>query len=271
MKITVLTDNKAKPSLKSEWGLSLYIENGEDKILLDTGASPLFAENAEKCGVDLEKVNLSFLSHAHYDHSDGFGKFFSVNKTAPLYINECCKENCYGKRWIFSKYIGIKKGYTSTFQERIIRTDGFTEVKKGIFLLPHCDGDYSIYGKKNGLYQKNKRQWSYDSFNHEQSLIIRTEKGIVIFNSCCHAGADNIITEAAKAFPGEKILALIGGFHLYKSTDDDVLKLAERIRETGIERIYTGHCTGDKAFAILKKELGESAHELYAGMEIEIE
>ena len=53
MKITVLTDNKAKAPLKGEWGLSLYIENEEDKILLDTGASPLFAENAEKCADEL--------------------------------------------------------------------------------------------------------------------------------------------------------------------------------------------------------------------------
>ena len=49
MKITVLTDNKAKESLKGEWGLSLYIEHGGKRLLLDTGASPLFAENAEKC------------------------------------------------------------------------------------------------------------------------------------------------------------------------------------------------------------------------------
>ena len=47
MKITVLTDNKAKESLKGEWGLSLYIEHGGKRLLLDTGASPLFAENAD--------------------------------------------------------------------------------------------------------------------------------------------------------------------------------------------------------------------------------
>lgn len=270
MKITVLTDNKAKASLKGEWGLSLYIETKEDKLLLDTGASPLFAKNAKKIGIDLSKVDLAFLSHAHYDHSDGFGEFFRINKAAPLYINSTCKENCYGKRWIFSKYIGIRKGYTELYKDRIIRTNAFTKVKDGIFLLPHKDEDYSIYGKKNGLYRKENRKWLYDSFNHEQSLIIRSENGIVIFNSCCHTGADNIITEVAEAFPGEKILALIGGFHLYKSTDEEVKKLAQRIKDTGIERIYTGHCTGDKAFAILKAELGDKANELCAGLVISL-
>ncbi|MBE6774184.1 MAG: MBL fold metallo-hydrolase [Ruminococcaceae bacterium] len=270
MKITVLTDNKAKSPLKGEWGLSLYIEHNGDRILLDTGASPLFAENAKKCGISLEKVNLAFLSHAHYDHSNGFGEFFRINKSAKLYLSINCKENCYGKRWIFSKYIGIKKGYTDTYRERLIPTDGFTKVKDGIYILPHRDGDYSIYGKKNGLIQKEKGSFRYDSFNHEQSLVIRTENGLVIFNSCCHTGADNIISEVTEAFEGEKILALIGGFHLYKSSADDVLQLAENIRATGIKSIYTGHCTGDKAFAILKEQLGETANELFAGMVIEL-
>lgn len=270
MKITVLTDNKAEAPLKGEWGLSLYIENNDEKILLDTGASPLFAKNAKLCSVELEKVNLAFLSHAHYDHSNGFGEFFSINKSAPLYLNESCKENCYGKRWIFSKYIGIKKGYCELYKNRLIRTEGFTEVKDGVYLLSHGDTDYSIYGKKNGLIQRENRKSFYDTFDHEQSLIIRTEKGLVIFNSCCHAGADNIIKEVTDTFRGEKILALIGGFHLYKSGEEDVLALAQNIKNTGIGQIYTGHCTGDKAFAILKKQLGDMANELFAGMVIEL-
>ena len=270
MKITVLTDNKAIDGYKGEWGLSLLIEQGGKKLLLDTGASPLFAKNAEKSGIDLSKVDLAFLSHAHYDHSNGFGEFFRINKNAPLYLSGCCKENCYGKRWIFSKYIGIKKGYAKSFSERLVYTHGFTEVSDGIYLLPHGEGDYSDYGRKNGLFQKNGRKWSYDSFDHEQSLVIKTDKGLVIFNSCCHTGADNIINEVSEAFKGEKILALIGGFHLYKSDDGEVMSLAKRIKETGIEKIYTGHCTGDKAFSLLKNELEDKAEELFAGKIIEL-
>jgi len=270
MKIKDIADNKATAPLKGEWGLSLYIETENDRILLDSGASSLFVENAVKCKIDLEKVSLAFLSHAHYDHSNGFGKFFAVNKTAPLYLSENCKENCYGKRFIFSKYIGIKKGYTDLYKNRLVYTKGFTEVKKNIFILPHGEADYSFYGKKNGLFQKEKGKWSCDGFDHEQSLVIRAEGGLVVFNSCCHIGADNIINEVSEKFKGEKILALIGGFHLYKSGKDEVLELAKRIKETGIERIYTGHCTGDKAFEILKAELKEKAFELYSGMEINL-
>ena len=53
MLIKVLIDNITKSDLQSEWGLSFYIEYEGQKILLDTGASGCFAENAEKMGIKL--------------------------------------------------------------------------------------------------------------------------------------------------------------------------------------------------------------------------
>ncbi|MGN0448480.1 MAG: MBL fold metallo-hydrolase [Acutalibacteraceae bacterium] len=270
MKITVLSDNKAENGLKGEWGLSLFIEFQNKTYLLDAGASSLFSKNAQKLGVDLSAVDAAFLSHAHYDHSDGLPEFFSLNKKAPLYLNGNCKENCYGKRFIFSKYIGIKKGIMEFYGERLNFVSGFFKVEENVFLLPHAEGDFSLYGKKNGLFTKENGKWSFDNFNHEQSLVFKTEKGLVILNSCCHTGADNIIKEAAKAFPEEKIFALIGGFHLYRSKKDEVETLCDKIEKTGIEKIYTGHCTGDKAFEILKTNLRDKAEELYVGKVIEI-
>lgn len=41
MKATVLADNIGEGPLAGEWGLSIYIEYENKKILLDTGASAL--------------------------------------------------------------------------------------------------------------------------------------------------------------------------------------------------------------------------------------
>jgi 7,8-dihydropterin-6-yl-methyl-4-(beta-D-ribofuranosyl)aminobenzene 5'-phosphate synthase len=62
----------------------------------------------------------------------------------------------------------------------------------------------------------------------------------------------------------------VGGLHLYKSSEAEVRALAERIRETGIRKIITGHCTGEEAFVILKEELGDVIQQMYTGMEIEL-
>ena len=64
-------------------------------------------------------------------------------------------------------------------------------------------------------------------------------------------------------------ISLIGGFHLFNKTDEEILRLAEQIRETGIESVYTGHCTGDRAFALLKGKLGSMAEQLKVGLSIE--
>lgn len=62
---------------------------------------------------------------------------------------------------------------------------------------------------------------------------------------------------------------MIGGFHLFNKTDEEILKLAEQIKETGITSVYTGHCTGDRAFGILKEKLGSMAEQLKVGLSIE--
>lgn len=42
MKATVIVDNIGNGMLSGEWGLSILIEHNGKRILLDTGASPLF-------------------------------------------------------------------------------------------------------------------------------------------------------------------------------------------------------------------------------------
>ena len=34
--------------------------------------------------------------------------------------------------------------------------------------------------------------------------------------------------------------------------------------------LYTGHCTGDKAFLILKELLGDSVEQFYCGMQVSL-
>ena len=69
MRITVLSDNLPARGLEAEWGLSLYLEYQGHALLLDTGASDLFARNAEALGLDLGAVAFGVLSHAHWDLS----------------------------------------------------------------------------------------------------------------------------------------------------------------------------------------------------------
>ena len=93
MKVTVLVDNTAGVGLRGEWGLSFYIEYGDRTVLLDAGLSGLFAKNAEKMDIDLDRVDFAVLSHAHDDHANGLETFFKINDHAKLYVAHGCDEN----------------------------------------------------------------------------------------------------------------------------------------------------------------------------------
>ena len=158
MKAKVLVDNITKNQWKAEWGLSIYIEYNGHRILLDTGTTEAFAENADQMGVRLEDVEFGVLSHAHYDHSDGLGEFFKRNPTAKFYLQKSAEENCYSrKNFLFKKYIGIRRGYLETYKDRIVYADGDLEVIPGVTLLAHRTPGLADTGRKAGMYVKKKR------------------------------------------------------------------------------------------------------------------
>lgn len=270
VKATVLIENNRTDKLYGEWGLSIFIENSGRKVLLDTGASTLYADNAELLGVNLKEVHYAVLSHAHYDHGNGMESFFAANDTAKFYLQKSCRENCYSQKTYYKKYIGIPKGILRRFADRIEYVSGCHRLGEGLYLLSHTTLGLKEIGKRERLYVRHKNNFLYDDFSHEQSLVADTDDGLVIFNSCCHAGAHNIINEVQSAFPQKRILAIIGGFHLFRRSDEEIYAFAGKLKETGVEHVYTGHCTGDRALSILQSELGNRVKELKTGLEINI-
>jgi 7,8-dihydropterin-6-yl-methyl-4-(beta-D-ribofuranosyl)aminobenzene 5'-phosphate synthase len=264
---TVLVDNTDGDTLKGEWGLSIFIEYGDKKILLDAGLSSLFADNAAGMGIDLSETDYAVLSHAHDDHANGFDRFFECNDHAPLYVARNCNENCYDKKGLFYKYAGIPKGIMQRHIGRIIRADNDMYIDSGIRLLGHTSPGLDRQGLMEKMYlRQGAFRFIPDDFRHEQSLIFELPDGIVIFNSCSHAGADVIIYEAMQAYPEQRILAMIGGFHLFNKSDEYVRNFARRVEATGVEKIYTGHCSGKKALSILMEELGDKVHAIKTGL-----
>ena len=61
---------------------------------------------------------------------------------------------------------------------------------------------------------------------------------------------------------------VIRDLFIQKATEvviEEVVETAQELKGLGVEEIYTGHCTGNIAFRILKKELGEMVHALGTG------
>lgn len=270
MRATVLADNLAARGLEAEWGLSFYIEYQDSVILLDAGGSDLFARNADRLGLDLANVSFGVLSHAHWDHANGMDTFFARNRDALFYLRESCRETCYDKTENGWRYEGIRKGLLTEFAPRLRYVHETYSPLPGVVLLPHTTPNLAQVGLAGNMYRLEGEAWVPDDFSHEQSLLFSTDKGLVIFNSCCHAGADVIVKEAQAAFPDQPIYAIVGGFHLYQTPPEEVKAFAHRLADTGVTHIITGHCTGQAAYDILREELGEAVQPLSTGLVIEV-
>lgn len=270
MRAKILIDNIAAESFVGEWGLAVWIEYGNHRLLLDAGTTGVFAENARRMNISLDQAEFCVISHGHYDHANGLQAFFRENSHAKAYLRDAARKRYYGIKEGKYRYIGVNREIFRRYGERLEFVHGNVQLLPGVWLIPHSSAGLEKIAARSDLYVRRWLRMRPDDFAHEQSLVFETDEGLVIFNSCSHAGPDNIISEVNTAFPDRKIRTLIGGLHLYRLTDDEVRAFADRLRKTGIEKVFTGHCTGDQAYKVLREELGDAVQQIYTGMEIEI-
>ena len=262
MILRVLMENTAcDPRFAAEHGLSLHMEAAGRRILFDAGQSSAFAGNAALLGADLAKVDLCVLSHGHYDHSGGLARFLEINDHAPVYVNERAFEaHCNAS----GKYIGVDPALAD--HPRIVRTGDFLDLGGAVTL---CTCNAMIDGvpaSARGMTVLRGGVHEQDDFAHEQYLIIEENGRRIVISGCSHKGILNIVRWLSPD-------VLIGGFHLMKL---DPLEDAALLEETAQALLahpcayYTGHCTGDAAFAFLKARMGERLHAIPCGTTIEL-
>lgn len=239
MKITVLCEDTSCGNLKCEHGLSVYIQSENANILFDTGQSDLFFENAEKLGVDLRNVDFAVISHGHYDHGGGLKTFLKVNNTAPVFISPYA----FGEHYNGEKYIGLDKSLQT--DKRLVFVRSETRICKGVKI-------FSAEGLKPtgsfGLCVKKDKKILPDTFEHEIYLEITQGGKKALFSACSHKGIVNIM----RRFKPD---VFVGGMHLIKTDDEgEVEKTASVLAEYNTD-YYTCHCTGEKQYEYLKKNL----------------
>jgi 7,8-dihydropterin-6-yl-methyl-4-(beta-D-ribofuranosyl)aminobenzene 5'-phosphate synthase len=103
----------------------------------------------------------------------------------------------------------------------------------------------------------------------EQSLVIKTEKGLVIITGCAHPGIVNIIKKA-KELAKENVYLVLGGFHLFGADDAEIEKIIGNFRDLGVKKVAPCHCTGDKAISLFEKEYKENFVKVGVGKIIEV-
>jgi 7,8-dihydropterin-6-yl-methyl-4-(beta-D-ribofuranosyl)aminobenzene 5'-phosphate synthase len=215
--ITVVYDNNPyREGLTTSWGFSCLIRGTEKTILFDTGGNGfVLLENMKRLGIEPGEIGRVFLSHIHADHIGGLEQFLEANNSATVFLPASFPE----RFKIRLKSRGIK----------------MAEIQHPTKI---CEAVFSTGLMGTGL--------------KEQSLMLHTDRGLILVTGCAHPGIVNII-EAAKNLIGDDVLLVMGGFHLAGMQRADLEKIITRFKQSGIEHVGPCHCSGDLARAMFKE------------------
>jgi 7,8-dihydropterin-6-yl-methyl-4-(beta-D-ribofuranosyl)aminobenzene 5'-phosphate synthase len=268
--ISILTDNRtAGPGrFGCEHGLSVLLRTPSARILMDTGASGLFAANAALMGIDLSGVDYVFLSHGHYDHAGGLKTFLGLNSKAKVIVSPKAVTGRF-----YSERGGLHSISCDWPQEemrgRTLSVDKTMTLADGIRVIASIPQRHPLPLGNRLLSVLREGSLVPDDFSHEMALYVDG----VLYTGCAHNGLENILE--ACPWPVDTV---IGGFHLLDSDDvhsfeseDQLTAMAERLA-TRYPRVsfLTGHCTGSRAFRILQSVLGSRLQQFACGMQTDI-
>ena len=241
-------------------GLSLYVETGNRRLLLDTGPSALLLKNARVLDVDLARVDAVILSHGHYDHTGGISAFCALNPEAPVYLRRGADGDFWSESGDSPHPIGMDLAAASLPQ--LVRQDRDAWIAPDLFLFGGVTGrKYWPQGNRK-LFRKTGGQYVQDDFSHEQSLLIRENGKSVLLSGCAHSGVLNIL-ERCLSLCGAAPDVMISGFHMMKKSGEytpeelDVIRGTARALLSWPSVFYTCHCTGLPAYQIMKEIMGD--------------
>lgn len=268
MKLRVLVDNNTyiDDYYVGEPAISYYIEDEDEKILFDTGYSNILINNAEKMGIKLNNLTKIVFSHGHNDHTGGF---LHIEKHCDLKnITIIAHPNAFYKKYYDGEEIGapFSLEYLKSKYKMELKKEPFFISERILFLgeIP----EYHEFEKRTDIGEieiEGLRELDY--VLDDSAIVYRSNKGLFIITGCSHSGICNVIEHAKKLLKDDRIIGVIGGFHLFE-TDEKLKKTIDYLKFIGVEEMYPCHCVSFNAKAEIYKEL--HVHEVGVGMEIEL-
>jgi 7,8-dihydropterin-6-yl-methyl-4-(beta-D-ribofuranosyl)aminobenzene 5'-phosphate synthase len=233
----IYDNNEGEKGFETAWGFSCLVEGLDRTILFDTGGDgPTLMNNMAELGIAPDIVDVIVLSHEHQDHVGGLGAVLEDRGGGVESREKAASEN----RANVGVY--VLKSFPESVK-KLVRNGGaeLVEVEEPVTVFPGV----MTTGEMRGNPGPN-----------EQSLIITTEGGLIILTGCAHPGIVEIV-ERAKELTGGEVLFVIGGFHLFRSSEKSIRDTMARLKDLGVEYLAPVHCSGDRARDICREVFGE--------------
>ncbi|MDX2452774.1 MBL fold metallo-hydrolase [Desulfosarcina sp.] len=262
-KLTILCENSVGHpfGVVGEHGFACFIETDTGNVLFDTGQGMGICGNAAVLDKNLASIQAIAISHGHYDHTGGLPQVLKQTGPVPVYGHP---DIFVSRTWSdgnATRYIGMRhrREYLESLgaQFHLIRNP--VEISDRVHLTGEIakNNDFEKPDPNMTLHPEGAMAICPDPIADDLSLVIDSEKGLILVLGCAHAGMINIFDHILEMFHRDRIYAVVGGTHLGFSQPaqfDETLKAIDRY---GIERIGVSHCTGLEKAADLRARLGE--------------
>ena len=269
MKLTVVVDNNTYID-QYYWGepaLCMYIEDGDRKILFDTGYSEIFMYNAELMDIDLDALTDIVFSHGHNDHTGGLRYLWQNHDLHNVRLT------AHPDAFLPKENEGLEIGAPFTVEELYSHVDWHPS-RSPVKLSEHITwlGEIprTVPFENNigiGKYRRED-QWYDDDLADDTAMVYEGEEGLFIITGCSHSGICNILSYAQSLFPGKPVTGIIGGFHLLKD-DTRLRQTVQYLKENTHGTLYPCHCVNLNAKYRMMNELPVA--ETATGMVLEIQ
>lgn len=244
MKMTVLVDNHTYIDryYLGEPAVCYLIEDGLHTILLDAGYSDILLENAARMGVDLSCVTDIVLSHGHNDHTGGLPSFFGR-------FSQRVRVYAHPNALLPKRVEGLDVGSPLSLDELRERAEVHLVVKpravsERVTVLGEVPRVYAF--EANRAIGETQSAcgccWEQDQLIDDTSLALTLPEGVFVVTGCAHAGICNTVAHAKQVSKKERVLGVLGGFHLFEA-DEALKQTAATLLALGVERVYPAHCT----------------------------
>ena len=277
MKITIICENTVGRRVGlGEHGFSALIETNAGNYLFDTGGGHSVVRNCLELNKDLRTIKKIFLSHGHFDHTGGLPEVLKLTGKVDVHAHpdvfvdrvHVTEEN--GKET--RKFVGLpyKRKYLELLGANFILNTSFSEVAKGVFLTGEVPRKTSFEKPDPVLLAEIDGNIDQDIFSDDQSLILDTEKGLILLLGCAHSGMINIIDYVFDKTGKENFYAILGGTHLDFLTQEQREESIKALKKIKLEKIGVCHCTGMRAAFRLQHEFGDRFFYGHVGSTLEV-
>lgn len=275
LKVTVLVENTVGVplGLLSEWGLSMFLDFGDERILFDTGEQGSLIGNAQTMGINLKEIDEIVLSHGHYDHTGGLFQLLKYRGKVPVYAHPEIFAGHYGRGFNGQgdKYLGVpyrleqleSAGAEFHFHRKPL------ELRPGLWLSGEIPRQTDFERIDDRMIKMQDGDVVQDTLPDDYSLFYASDKGLVILLGCAHAGLVNIVEWAKRVTGQEKVRAIIGGTHLGPASPEQQEKTVQYLRTLALECLAPNHCTGPDMLAKLAQEFPNQFAWAMAGSSLE--